>query len=235
MRLPGGSLSDAGLMAVEPAVEPSGDVAAETARAVLRSPLSVDASSHEENVVTETAAPALQLAGDYEVDPAHSRIGFTARHAMVTKVRGSFGMFRGTARIADDATASSTSIVIQADSFTTNQEQRDGHVKGGDFLDVEAYPEITFASTAVERVDDETFRITGDLTVRDVTRPVTVDFAFTGLAKDPFGNVRAGFEGSTTITRSDYGITFNAALETGGVLVSDKVGLEFDISAVQQA
>jgi polyisoprenoid-binding protein YceI len=184
--------------------------------------------------VTETAAPALQLAGDYEIDPAHSRIGFTARHAMVTKVRGSFGTFRGTAHIADDAAASSTSITIQADSFTTNQEQRDGHVKSGDFLNVEVYPEITFASTAVERVDDETFRITGDLTVRDVTRPVTVDFEFTGLAKDPFGNVRAGFEGSTTINRSDFGVTFNAALETGGVLVSDKIGLEFDISAIQQ-
>jgi polyisoprenoid-binding protein YceI len=184
--------------------------------------------------VTETAAPTLQLAGDYEIDPAHSRIGFTARHAMVTKVRGSFGGFSGSAHIADDAAASSTTITIQADSFTTNQEQRDGHVKSGDFLNVEVYPEITFRSTAVERVGD-TFRITGDLTVRDVTKPVTIDFEFTGLAKDPFGNVRAGFEGSTTIVRSDFGVTFNAALETGGVLVSDKIGLEFDISAIKQA
>lgn len=186
--------------------------------------------------MTETAAPALTLAGEYQIDPAHSRIGFTARHAMVTKVRGQFGEFRGTARIDDANPASSaTEIVIQAGSFDSSQEQRDGHVRSGDFLDVEVYPEITFTSTGVEKAGDDVWRITGDLTIRDVTAPVTVDFEFTGLAKDPFGNIRAGFEGATTINRKDYGITFNAALETGGVLVSEKVGLEFDISAIQQA
>jgi polyisoprenoid-binding protein YceI len=186
--------------------------------------------------MTETAAPALTLAGDYQIDPAHSRIGFTARHAMVTKVRGSFGEFRGTAH-SDDANpgASSTEIVIAASSFDSGQSQRDGHVRSDDFLAVEVYPEITFTSTAVEKAGDDVWRITGDLTIRDVTAPVTVDFEFTGLAKDPFGNVRAGFEGATTINRKDYGITFNAALETGGVLVSEKVGLEFDISAIKQA
>ena len=184
--------------------------------------------------MTETSAPALPLTGTYEIDPAHSRIGFTARHAMVTKVRGSFGSFSGTAHIADDAAASSTSITIQADSFTTNQDQRDGHVKSDDFLNVKVYPEITFRSSAVELVDGSTYRIAGDLTVRDVTKPVTVDFEHTGVAKDPFGNIRAGFEGATTINRSDFGVTFNAALETGGVLVSDKIGLEFDISAIKQ-
>lgn len=188
--------------------------------------------------MTETAetAPALTLAGDYQIDPAHSRIGFTARHAMVTKVRGQFGEFRGSAHIDDaDPARSSTEIVIQAASFDSSQEQRDGHVRGGDFLDVEVYPEITFRSTLVEKAGEDVWRVTGDLTIRDVTAPVTVDFEFTGLAKDPFGNVRAGFEGSTTINRKDYGISFNAALETGGVLVSEKVGLEFDISAVKQA
>jgi polyisoprenoid-binding protein YceI len=186
--------------------------------------------------MTETAAPALTLAGDYQIDPAHSRIGFTARHAMVTKVRGSFGEFRGTAHIDDgDPAASTAEIVIAASSFDSGQSQRDGHVRSGDFLDVEVYPEITFRSTAVEKAGDDVWRITGDLTIRDVTAPVTVDFEFTGLAKDPFGNVRAGFEGATTINRKDYGITFNAALETGGVLVSEKVGLEFDISAIKQA
>ncbi len=186
--------------------------------------------------MTETAAPALTLAGEYQIDPAHSRIGFTARHAMVTKVRGSFGEFRGSARVDDaDPTASSTEIVIQAASFDSSQEQRDGHVRSEDFLNVEVYPEITFRSTQVEKAGDDVWRVTGDLTIRDVTAPVTVDFEFTGLAKDPFGNIRAGFEGSTTISRKDYGITFNAALETGGVLVSEKVGLEFDISAIKQA
>ena len=186
--------------------------------------------------MTETAAvaPELTLAGDYVIDPAHSRIGFTARHAMVTKVRGSFGEFSGTAHIDDDPSASHTSLTIVAPSFTTGQEQRDGHVKSADFLDVENFPELTFRSTGVEQ-DGDVYRITGDLTIRDVTKPVTVDFEFTGLAKDPFGNVRAGFEGSTTINRKDWGITFNAALETGGVLVSEKVGLEFDISAIKQA
>jgi polyisoprenoid-binding protein YceI len=186
--------------------------------------------------MTETAAPALTLAGEYQIDPAHSRIGFTARHAMVTKVRGQFGEFRGTARIDDaNPAASNTEIVIQAGSFDSSQEQRDGHVRSEDFLNVEVYPEITFTSTGVEKGGDDVWHITGDLTIRDVTAPVTVDFEFTGLAKDPFGNIRAGFEGATTINRKDYGISFNAALETGGVLVSEKVGLEFDISAIKQA
>ena len=185
-------------------------------------------------MTTETTAPALELAGDYQIDPAHTRIGFTARHAMVTKVRGSFGEFRGTAHIDADASLSSTEIVIATNSFTTGQEQRDGHVQGDDFLAVNVYPEITFRSTSVEQ-DGDTYNITGDLTIRDVTQSVTVPFEFTGLAKDPFGNIRAGFEGATTINRKDWGITFNAALETGGVLVSDKIGLEFDVSAVKQA
>lgn len=186
--------------------------------------------------MTETTAPQLSLAGSYQIDPAHSRIGFTARHAMVTKVRGQFGEFRGTA-VIDEANpaASSTEIVIAAASFDSSQEQRDGHVKSGDFLNVEVYPEITFRSTAVEKAGDDVWRITGDLTIRDVTNSITIDFEQNGVAKDPFGNERAGFEGSTTINRKDYGITFNAALETGGVLVSDKVGLEFDISAIKQA
>jgi polyisoprenoid-binding protein YceI len=153
---------------------------------------------------------------------------------MVTKVRGSFGEFRGSAHIGEDPAQSSAEIVISTSSFTTGQEQRDGHVQSDDFLAVQVYPEITFRSTSVEK-DGDTYNITGDLTIRDVTRSVTVPFEFTGLAKDPFGNVRAGFEGATTINRKDWGITFNAALETGGVLVSEKIGLEFDVSAIKQA
>lgn len=183
--------------------------------------------------MTETTAPALQLAGDYEIDPAHTRVGFTARHAMVTKVRGSFTEFTGKAHIDADASASSVSLSIAAASFTTGQEQRDGHVRSDDFLAVETHPEITFTSTSVELVGDDTYRVTGDLTIRGTTNPVTVDFESTGLAKDPFGNVRAGFEGTATINRKDWGISFNAALETGGVLVSEKIGLEFDVSAIK--
>ncbi|MFC5137335.1 YceI family protein [Actinomycetospora rhizophila] len=184
--------------------------------------------------MTETAAPTLELAGSYQIDPAHTRIGFTARHAMVTKVRGTFGEFRGTATIGEDPARSGVEIVIAANSLNTGQEQRDGHVQGDDFLAVNVYPEITFRSTSVEQ-DGDTYNITGDLTIRDITKSVTVPFEFTGLAKDPFGNVRAGFEGATTINRKEWGITFNAALETGGVLVSEKIGLEFDVSAVKQA
>jgi polyisoprenoid-binding protein YceI len=183
--------------------------------------------------MTETVAPTQQLVGDYQIDPAHTRIGFTARHAMVTKVRGSFTEFSGDAHIDEDPSASSVSLTIQAASFSTGQEQRDGHVRSDDFLAVETHPEITFRSTAVELVGDDTYRITGDLTIRGTAHPVTVDFEATGVAKDPFGNVRAGFEGSTAINRKDWGISFNAALETGGVLVSEKVGLEFDVSAIK--
>ena len=185
-------------------------------------------------MTTETTAPALELAGDYQLDPAHTRIGFTARHAMVTKVRGSFGEFRGSAHIDADPTQSSTEIVIATNSFTTGQEQRDGHVQGDDFLAVNVYPEITFRSTSVEQ-DGDVYEITGDLTIRDTTRPVTIPFEFTGLAKDPFGNVRAGFDGEATINRKDWGLTWNAALETGGVLVSEKIKLEFDVSAIKNA
>ena len=184
--------------------------------------------------MTSAISNELALGGDYDIDPAHSRIGFTARHAMVTKVRGSFAEFSGTAHVdPSNPAAGHTELVIQATSITTNQEQRDGHVRGADFLDVETFPTLTFRSTAVE-FDGETARITGDLTIKDVTRPVTVDFEYTGSAKDPFGNIRAGFEGSTTINRKDFGITFNAALETGGVLVSEKIGLELDVSAIRQ-
>jgi polyisoprenoid-binding protein YceI len=182
----------------------------------------------------ETAAIA-DLTGNYVLDVAHTRLGFSARHAMVTTVRGSFGEFEGTAKIdAADPTKSSVEIRLKVASITTGQQQRDEHLRSSDFLEIEKYPEIVFRSTAVEQVDDETATITGDLTIKDVTRPISIDFTITGSAKDPFGNLRAGFEGSTTINRTDWGLTWNAALETGGVLVSDKVKLEFDVSAIQQ-
>lgn len=180
-------------------------------------------------------APQLELAGDYLIDPDHSRIGFVARHAMVTKVRGSFDDFTGTARIGADATDSSTSITIRTASITTNQTQRDNHLRSADFLDADNHPEISFRSTSVELVEPETYRVTGDLSIRDVTRPVIVDFEFTGIAKDPMGNVRAGFEGRSTINRDDFGVSFNALLDTGGVMVSNKIVLEFDVSAIKQS
>lgn len=184
-------------------------------------------------MIAATQASA-DLAGDYQLDPAHSRLGFVARHAMVTKVRGQFTEFEGTGHIdVDDPGKSTAEVRVTTASINTQQEQRDGHLRNADFFDVENNPEIVFSSTAIERVDESTFRVTGDLTINDVTRPLTIDFESTGIAKDPFGYVRAGFEGSVVVNRKDWGLQWNAALETGGVLISDKVTLELDISAIK--
>ena len=173
------------------------------------------------------------IAGDYTIDPVHSRLGFSARHAMVATVRGQFGDFSGTAHVDTANPADSkVEVSIVANSISTGNEQRDGHLLSGDFFETEQFPNITFTSTDVARDGDE-WTITGDLTIKGVTQSVAVPFELTGSAQDPFGNVRIGFEGATTIKRSDWGMSFNAALETGGVLVSDKVKLEFDISAIK--
>ena len=175
------------------------------------------------------------LTGDYTIDTSHSRLGFVARHAMVTKVRGQFGAFEGTARIDEaNPSASKVDLTIQVASVDTGSADRDGHLKSGDFFDVETYPTIRFVSTDVKR-DGSDWAVTGDLTIKDVTKSVTIDFEETGSAQDPFGNVRVGFEGETTINRKDWGLTWNAALETGGVLVSEKIKLEFDVSAIKSA
>jgi polyisoprenoid-binding protein YceI len=183
-----------------------------------------------------TATELTTLTGTYTIDPSHSTIGFVARHAMVTKVRGAFNEFEGTAVLDGDRPEnSSATLTIQAKSIDTRNAQRDDHLRTNDFLALEQYPTITFVSTGVRQTDATTFELTGDLTIRGVTRSVTVPFEFEGAATDPFGNYRAGFSGSTTINRKDFGVNWNAALETGGVLVSDKVTLEFDISAVKNA
>ena len=184
--------------------------------------------------VFEAGTTALDdLAGDYTIDVAHTRIGFSARHAMVTTVRGQFTEFEGTAHIdTANPSASSAKVSIRAASINTGQADRDGHLVSADFFDVETFPEITFVATAVARVDAGTWTVTGDLTIKGVTRPVSIDFESNGSARDPFGNLRVGFEGSTTINRKDWGLTWNAALETGGVLVSEKIKLEFDVSAI---
>ncbi len=175
------------------------------------------------------------ISGDYTLDVSHSRLGFVARHAMVTKVRGQFGTFTGTAHI-DEVTPADSKVDLSIDvaSIETGSPDRNGHLTSGDFFDAETYPTITFTSTDVKR-DGSDWAITGDLTIKDVTKSVEIPFEQTGSARDPFGNVRVGFEGETTINRKDWGLTWNAALETGGVLVSEKIKLEFDISAIQSA
>ena len=176
------------------------------------------------------------LTGTYTIDAAHSRLGFVARHAMVTKVRGNFNDFEGTATIdGADPAKSSVSITARVVSIDTRNEQRDGHLRTNDFLDAESYPELTFVSTSIAHKGGSDFEVTGDLTIKGTTKSVSFPLEFNGSAKDPFGNDRIGFEGSLQIVRSEYGVNFNAALETGGVLVSDKITIELEISAIKNA
>lgn len=186
---------------------------------------------------TAVVDPALAaLTGDYTIDPAHSSIGFTVRHAMVTNVRGSFGEHEGTLKLdGSDPANSAASIDVKIASVDTGIADRDGHLVSGDFFDAEKFPLMTFRSTAAEQLGGDTYRVTGDLTIKDVTRPLAIDLEFNGSATDVYGNERVGFEGSADILRSDWGLTWNAALETGGVMVSDKVKLNFDISAIKAA
>ena len=176
------------------------------------------------------------LTGDYTIDAAHSTIGFTVRHAMVTNVKGKFLDFSGSLHLdGADPSASTASIDIKMDSIDTGSPDRDGHLKSADFFKIEEFPTMTFRSTKAESLGGEDYRITGDLEILGTTRPITIDLEFNGAAKDPFGNERVGFEGKAEIKRSEWGLTWNAALETGGVLVSDKIKLNFDISAIRNA
>ncbi|MFF4083290.1 YceI family protein [Streptomyces sp. NPDC001777] len=190
---------------------------------------------------TAVTAPAVDpalaaLTGDYTIDPAHSSIGFTVRHAMVTNVRGTFGDHEGTLKLDGSDPANSTaSIDVRIASVDTGIADRDAHLVSGDFFDAEKFPLMTFRSTRAEQLGGDDYRVTGDLTIKDVTRPLSIDLEFNGSATDVYGNERVGFEGSATILRSDWGLTWNAALETGGVMVSDKVKLTFDISAIKAA
>jgi polyisoprenoid-binding protein YceI len=187
-------------------------------------------------MTTQTTSDLSKLSGTYTLDPTHSRIGFVARHAMVTKVRGAFNEFTGTAVVDGDNPAnSSATVTIKAASIDTRNAQRDGHLRSNDFLAMDEYPEITFVSTAVRQAGEDEFEVTGDLTIKGVTNPVTIPFSYEGSAIDPYGNLRTGFEGSVTINRKDYGVTWNAALEGGGVLVGDKIVLEFELSAIKTA
>lgn len=181
-----------------------------------------------------TATPT--LTGTYAIDPTHSRIGFVARHAMVTKVRGSFNEFEGTGFYdAENPSASNVSLTVKVASIDTRNADRDRHLRTNDFFDAETYPEIKFASTKVEKIDDEHFAVTGDLTIKDATQPVTIEFELAGPVIDPWGNSRIGLEGSTVVNRKDWGLSWNAALEAGGVLIGEKVTLEFEVSAVKSA
>ncbi|MFF4157297.1 YceI family protein [Streptomyces sp. NPDC001678] len=186
--------------------------------------------------VLDTDPALAALTGDYTIDPAHSSIGFTVRHAMVTNVKGSFLQHEGTLHLdGSDPSRSTAAIDIRIDSVDTGIKDRDAHLLSGDFFDAGTFPLMTFRSTAAERVGGDRYRLTGDLTIKDVTRPLSIDLEFNGSATDVYGSERVGFEGGVEILRSDWGLTWNAALEAGGVMVSDKVKLTFDISAVKTA
>lgn len=187
-------------------------------------------STNPTNATTSTVT--LPESGTWTIDPAHTAIGFVAKHLMVTKVRGSFKAFSGTITIDDAPESSSVEVSIDADSIDTSAADRDGHLRSPDFLDVENHPALTFKSTAVRPNGDDYF-VDGDLTIRGVTKPVTLDMTFDGLATDPWGNSKAAFTATTSIDREDWGLTWNVAMETGGVLVGKVVKIEIDAQAVK--
>jgi len=175
-----------------------------------------------------------ELTGTWDLDPTHTTVGFAVRHAMVSTVRGSFGGFTGGATIdAEHPEQSSAWLDIDPKTITTNNEMRDGHLQSGDFFEVEQYPAITFRSTGA-KLDGDNLVVTGDLTIKGVSNAVDIVWEFGGLAKDPWGNTKAGFEGSATISRKDWGLTYNAALETGGVLIADKIKLILEVEAAKK-
>ncbi len=170
------------------------------------------------------------------IDPAHSEILFKVKHMMITNVKGEFRSFTG--ELSSEGTnfiADSINVTINASSIFTNSDDRDAHLKSADFFDVENYKELSFAGTSLKKIDDENFQLTGDLTIKGVSKSVTLDIEFGGINKDPWGNEKAGFSINGKINRKDWGLTWNAALETGGVLVSDEVKLSAEVQFVKQA
>jgi polyisoprenoid-binding protein YceI len=184
-----------------------------------------------------TLDPALRaLTGHWTIDRPHSRIGFSVRHAMVTTVRGAFTDYDSRLYFDGDRPSESRAdLVIRVASVDTGVEQRDAHLVGKDFFDARRHPEMTFRSTSTVQESGESFRMTGDLTIRDTTRPVELQLDYLGSVVDPFGYQRAGFDGTTTIDRRDWGLVYNQRLEAGGSMVSEKVRLQFDISAIRSS
>ncbi|MCC2593889.1 YceI family protein [Tessaracoccus sp. OS52] len=176
-----------------------------------------------------------ELNGAYTLDASHTTLAFVARHAMITKVRGTLAAEGNAVLNAADPKASSVTITADTSSVNTGNADRDAHLRSADFFDSENYPAITFTSTDVNVIGEDEVEVTGDLTIKDTTKQITIPLEYTGTVVDPFGNTRAGFEGKVPVKRTDFGLTWNAALEAGGVLVSDKVTLEFDVALVKNA
>ena len=181
-----------------------------------------------------TAIATLPTTGTWVIDPSHSSVEFVVKHLVVAKVRGRFGSFSGTVEVADPIEGSTVDVTLDAASIDTGDEQRDGHVKSDDFLNVEAFPSLTFRSTGAHHRDGDQWKIPGELTIRDVTKPVDLDVEFLGVVTDPWGNEKAGFTATTQIDREEFGVTWNQALETGGVMVSNTVRIELDVQLAKQ-
>ncbi len=182
------------------------------------------------SITTATDIPGY-VAGTWTIDKTHSEVGFSIRHIMISKVKGTFKDFDATIVTAENPLDSTVTASARVASIDTNEPNRDQHLRTNDFFDAETYPTIDFVSTGV-RVDDGDFKVDGDLTIRGVTKPVTFDFEFGGFATDPFGNSKAGATAKTVINREDFGLLYNAALETGGFLLGDKVTITLELQAV---
>jgi polyisoprenoid-binding protein YceI len=180
-----------------------------------------------------STATALPAAGTWVIDASHSAIEFVARHLVVSKVRGRFAAFTGTVEVAESVEQSSVTVELQAASFTSGDEQRDGHVRSADFLDVETFPVITFTGSGA-RASGDGYVLPGRLTIRDVTKDVELKVEALGVIADPWGNEKAAFTATTEIDREEFGIVWNAALETGGVLVGRTVQIEIDVQLARQ-
>lgn len=182
-----------------------------------------------------TAVTTLIPAGTWTIDPAHSRVGFSVKHLGIATVRGYFGAFEGSLTTAGEISGATITAVVEAASIDTNEEQRDAHLRSADFFDAEAHPQLTFRSTAIQATGDDEFTVAGELTMRGVTRPVELKAEVQGLETDPWGNERVGIELTGKLSRGEYGMTFNQALGSGNVLVSDTVRIALDVSLVKQA
>jgi polyisoprenoid-binding protein YceI len=187
-------------------------------------------------MTTSTAAATVPgyVAGTWEIDPVHSEVGFVARHMMVSKVRGRFTSFSGELVLGEDPLQSSVTATIDLTSIQTGNEQRDQHIRSADFFEVDKYQTMTYRSTGV-RPEGDHYVLEGELTLKDVTKPVELTLELNGFGPDPFGGTRAGFTASGEINRRDFGVNFSAPMETGGVVVSDKVTIELEIEAVLKA
>jgi polyisoprenoid-binding protein YceI len=176
-----------------------------------------------------------QATTTWQIDPAHTTVGFSAKHLMITTVRGRFADVRGSIRLDEsDITRSSVDVEIATASIDTRVEQRDAHLRSADFLEVENFPAITFRSRRIEKAGDDRYRVVGDLTIRDVTHKVVLDVTDEGRGRDPWGGTRAAFSATTTIDRRNFGLTWNQALEAGGVLVGNDIKISIDAQAIQQ-